>query len=567
MNLENLPDPTPPHDLAPLEVIRTETALSRFPVHRIAKRGDVRIEIKNQATAVLWRVSHNSEYGQPGPLAYKLDTLVVNRKIEEAGRPAPKVIRLGSLRDICRELGNSEGGESTQKLKRALLQNAFAGITAKITYRGSNRTERTLEAAFTRYSVVFTGESLPDGRTADAVHLVLNDIYQEVLNHALTRPLDYEYMKSLAPGAQRFYEIVSYQVYAALYRGNPRAKLTYSDYCLLSTQTRYDTWDKVKKQMYKVHRDHLNSGYLAKVEYETIMDSEGRADWNMYYTPGPNAAAEFRAFRGGVHKALSRVASAQQRPASPDRHPAQPLLALPFDEEGVATDTTAPMPPAPRLAPVPTLAAAATPMRGDLSVEEDPIARELIEQLVASDLNPDRAVLYARQYPAECRRQLEFVRAMADGDFTSGRGAYLNEAIPGRYGPPKQYRQVQQEEEAARQRAAETERQNARKSAQEARRETILADLRKSYTRMEKEHPGLYKGFRGHVERELQVALRRFPSRMAQEANRRIYSGEPKRLELFAAYFEVNPCPLPELTEWLKQHTIAERRTLFTDRG
>lgn len=90
-----------PKELVPLTAIRTETALSRFPVHRIAKKGSVRIDLKHQASALVWRVSYNSEYGQPGPLAYKLDSLVVNRRIEEKrskenkdGKGVPKLIRL-----------------------------------------------------------------------------------------------------------------------------------------------------------------------------------------------------------------------------------------------------------------------------------------------------------------------------------------------------------------------------------------------------------------------------------------------------------------------------------------
>ncbi len=35
-------------ELSPLGAIRTETALSRFPLHRIAKRGNVKIELRDQ---------------------------------------------------------------------------------------------------------------------------------------------------------------------------------------------------------------------------------------------------------------------------------------------------------------------------------------------------------------------------------------------------------------------------------------------------------------------------------------------------------------------------------------
>ena len=100
-------EPSPPNP------IRVETALSRFPVHRLAKHGEIAIDIreKNETgeVSIKWEVTYNSTFGQPGPLAYKLDTLIINRRIEEAPRPIPRIIRLGSLRDICRELGVNQG--------------------------------------------------------------------------------------------------------------------------------------------------------------------------------------------------------------------------------------------------------------------------------------------------------------------------------------------------------------------------------------------------------------------------------------------------------------------------
>src|SRR5215212_6979455 len=98
-------------ELVPLNVIRVETALSRYPVHRLAKQGTVSIEIREKSpdgeVLIQWEVSHNNRYGQPGPLAYKIDTLIVNRRIEEASRPIPKIIKLGSQAAIAEELGIS----------------------------------------------------------------------------------------------------------------------------------------------------------------------------------------------------------------------------------------------------------------------------------------------------------------------------------------------------------------------------------------------------------------------------------------------------------------------------
>ena len=109
-------------------------------------------------------------------------------------------------------------------------------------------------AGFTRYSVVFTGERLPDGSTADAVYLLLNEPYWQVLNHAPTRPLDYDYLQALPPAAQRCYELISYKLFTALKYRHPNAEAPGIEYCTFAAQQHYTDYDRVKKQMYKVHR-------------------------------------------------------------------------------------------------------------------------------------------------------------------------------------------------------------------------------------------------------------------------------------------------------------------------
>lgn len=287
----------PGSELISFEIIRSETALSRYPIHNLSTKDGVLIEIvrrdDNGVVTLNWEVSHNSRYGQPGRLAYKLDTIIINRRIEEANKPVPKLIRLGSLREIASQV--EAGEKNTGSVKRALLQNASATITAKMTYKAVDRTERTLEAVFSRYSVLFTGQTLPDGRNADGVYLILNDIYMEVLNNAVTRPLDYDYLRGLSPSEQRFYEIISYQIFPAI-KYNQRARLLYSEYCVLSTQVQYFDFEHVKKQMYKVHRPHMRSGYIAGVEYEATQDRDGKPDWIMRYVPGPKAKQEHQTF-------------------------------------------------------------------------------------------------------------------------------------------------------------------------------------------------------------------------------------------------------------------------------
>src|ERR1039457_144948 len=142
-------------EAATLDIIRTETVLSRMPVHNLAKKGSISIKILKKTAAgeveLLWQISPSSDYGEPRQLAYKLDTIIINQRIDEAGRPLPKILRLGSLNDICEELGiTTDHGKNAKNIKNAFLQNALTGINAKFSYRANDGTERRLEAAFTR---------------------------------------------------------------------------------------------------------------------------------------------------------------------------------------------------------------------------------------------------------------------------------------------------------------------------------------------------------------------------------------------------------------------------------
>src|SRR5215510_853697 len=291
--------------------IRVESVMAKLPLHTLSTQGQmqVRIEKRNQdgELSLQWQVSPSSQFGEPRHLAYRLDTLIINKRIDEAGPPTPKVIRLGTFRSICRELGLTESGHNFNDIKQALSQNAGATIKAKIFYRDRKGNQRKLEAVFSRYSVVFTGDTLPDGTEADGVYVVMNDIYQGFLNHVPLRPLDFNYLRQLPPSACRFYEVVSFRIYAALKYGWPKVSLAYSEYCEATGQRRLSTGTEVSKQMYKLHKPHIDSGYLAKVEFEKMADPEGEPDWNIWYFPGPRAKDEHMRFAAGKEQPPSPV--------------------------------------------------------------------------------------------------------------------------------------------------------------------------------------------------------------------------------------------------------------------
>ena len=93
----------------PLRILRTETVLSRFPIHNLTTHGRISIHLRRTNAqgdlAYLWEVSTSTHYGPPGPLAYKLDTLVINRILDALPRPVPTVLHVGSLRQVAPQLG------------------------------------------------------------------------------------------------------------------------------------------------------------------------------------------------------------------------------------------------------------------------------------------------------------------------------------------------------------------------------------------------------------------------------------------------------------------------------
>jgi hypothetical protein len=427
--------------LAPVNPIRVETVLPRFPIHRLAKHGNVIIDIREESedgeTLIRWEVSHNSKYGQPGPLAYKLDTLIINRRIEEAPRPIPRIIRLGSIREITDELGFST---HNRNIKNALYQNAGAFITAKTRFRQTNGTERTIEFGDTRYGVVFTGETLPDGRIADAVYIILHDFYREILDNAITRPLDYDYLRDLAPAAQRLYELLSYQIYAALKNDRARAKLVYSEYCTHAPQTRYVEFDKVKKQMHKIHSVHKKSGYIAKVDFHQTTDTEGQPDWIMLYMPGLKANAEYQTFTKRNGTPNSQIG---QMPVGQEiLPPAENQLDLKF-----------------------------TPSRKNPSkAKQPPLPSPLVAELVQRGVTEECAVKLVEQYPERIEAQIEFLeweRTKKPGKIADP-AAYLVKAIERNNAKPAGFvSQAEQQRQKEARRAGEREKAERRRQEQE----------------------------------------------------------------------------------------------------
>jgi hypothetical protein len=408
--LEKIPDAK--------DLIRTETALSRFPIHKLSKRGNISIDIKTTnekgELKIKWKVSYNSEYGQPTALAYKIDTLIINRRIEKSGTPVPKLIELGSLREIAEELGYKNTG-NTERIKNALLQNVGALISAKFSYKTKDNTEREIEIADTRYGVIFTGEKLPNGKKANVTCIYLHDLYRQILDTAQTRPLDYDYLKALSPMTQRFYELLSYQIYGAIKNKTMIAKMRYSEFCTYAPQARFYDWEQVRPQMYHLHKPHLKSGYIQSVECKEIRADDGTLDWIFYYKPGHKADAEYKA-------------------ANPSRR-----LRRTFKDENQIP--LIPEPPLPELVP-------------DVPLSFTPDEEKLIAEVRKFGVSEKKARELVKTHKEAVEREIVIFPERIKGGNIKNQSGLLIKAVEEHYTPPETYFEKERAAEATEQQKA-----------------------------------------------------------------------------------------------------------------
>jgi hypothetical protein len=289
---------------------------TEMPVHKLAKSGAAEIRVMRRPpgggqVSRYWKVEPNPAVGHPGPLAYRLDTWVIKRRLDQMPRPIPRLVRIGDLRQIARDL---DCGGDTNSVKRAFEQNASAFIRAKLSYRTAEGREEWFEGYFNRYNVFFRGQSLPGGARAETVYISLNDPYHALMNGSIWRPLDYAYLRMLTPSAQRWYELLSPKMFAVIKNGHPSAWIRYSDFCALAAAAPQRTRQRMQSQMAVIHRAHLASGYLRSVSWRTEKTPDGTPDWTIHYVPGPRARAEFASFNAPTQRAI---------------HPRRPLAVAP----------------------------------------------------------------------------------------------------------------------------------------------------------------------------------------------------------------------------------------------
>jgi hypothetical protein len=134
-------------------------------------------------------------------------------------------------------------------------------------------------------------------------------------------------------------------MYGSNAKGRQRANNLYYDYSKYAPQTTNTDFNHEKKQINKQHEPHRESGYIAKIEYKETTDTEGNTNWEMFYTPGPKAFAEYQAFtnRRSEHPSLKppgestvTVQHAKPTQASLDFSTTAPELLVEMTRRGIA---------------------------------------------------------------------------------------------------------------------------------------------------------------------------------------------------------------------------------------
>lgn len=278
------------------KTFRSEFHFLKFPFFdlcpRLSQKDKIEIkeveETEEGKIEIIWRVSRNIESRFPSSFARKLHKEVVEKTLNNLQKPVSRLVRLGSLRQICKSMKITPSGKNMEEIKKAFKDIQLAGIEAKGTFRQKekNGAKKFFEGVFNLYSsVFFSGETLPDGTKADEVYILLNDMYAQNFNNNFVVPMDYEYFQSLRGDiASRMYEVLSVWFYPALENGKGYIQKKYSELCNYFPLTRQDTKWKAKGQLKGAHQQHILSGFLAS-EPEWI-DTNEKNDWIIRYYIG-----------------------------------------------------------------------------------------------------------------------------------------------------------------------------------------------------------------------------------------------------------------------------------------
>jgi hypothetical protein len=277
--------------------------LSRRPAH--LKRNIEWRGADSEGRQFTWKVKPNSD-GLPGEAAWEI-WLTIIQPLLHASQPLRHglLIPLGGVRHCLRVLGWTISGANARVLTRALSQVAGATIEFDLWLplpqpkpEGENfrrvrgRGPRILFYSIGEYQVseaeLQSGELTYDYDLNDVISIRVA-LEADLQQNVQYRPLDQVYARSVCPSARRWYELTAASVFGAVSHPNSRGyfDVRYSWYVsrhhTLEAQTGLR---RIKMQMEKITKDHLENSYLRKVEYFETGEGD---DVIIRYFPGAGA--------------------------------------------------------------------------------------------------------------------------------------------------------------------------------------------------------------------------------------------------------------------------------------
>jgi hypothetical protein len=294
-----------------------------------ARRKDIPKVIKYrgrdaEGRPINWEVYQDTstEIGAPAVEAHEVWYLLVKPSIDSHRLPSggiPEIIPLGGIRECLRKVGWTVGGHQGHELIKALTQIAFAGCVADLwvptgehDHEGKERFLQ-IKGRFSRMSVYAIGEHhLTDEELAqksfdfdleDVLYIRLDPLEAKLQQLQDRRILDNQYLFSVNPAGRRWYELMAAKIFGVVKNKAQFCEIRYSWYVKHHhTLKRAYEHKRVRFQMDRVVRDHLASGYLAKVEYRAIKEPDQELDYIIRYFPGSGAADSIIRIQGHIRK-------------------------------------------------------------------------------------------------------------------------------------------------------------------------------------------------------------------------------------------------------------------------
>ncbi|HEX8279712.1 MAG TPA: hypothetical protein VF540_13500 [Segetibacter sp.] len=273
---------------------------------------------------IKWEVYHNtnSEIGHAGVEAHEVWYLLIKPAIDASRNTdgvIPQIIQLGGMRECLRMVGWTAGGHQARELIKSLTQIAFAGCVADLWFPtgeiddDGKQKYLQIKSRFSRLSLYAIGEHHLteddiknvqfDFDLEDKLYIRLDpiEVRLQQLQAKQQRLIDNQYMFSIKPIARRWYELLAGKIYGTLKHNAPYFEIRYSWYIKHHhTLKRFIEMKRVTEQMNRVVQEHLDSGFIQKVEYRKVKEPDQELDFTIRYYIGKAAKESINRIQGVI---------------------------------------------------------------------------------------------------------------------------------------------------------------------------------------------------------------------------------------------------------------------------